>query len=47
MPKKANLLKLKGREPSIYKLNNLTLSIKSTIIDFSSIEIDKRFTLLK
>ena len=41
-PKRANLLEPRGREPSIYRLEDLTLSIKSIIIDSSSIEIDKR-----
>ena len=41
-PKRANLLKSRGREPSIYRLENLTLFIKFIIIDFSFIEIDKR-----
>ena len=41
-PKRANLLKSKSRELSIHRLENLTLSIKLIIIDFSSIEIDKR-----
>ena len=40
--KKANLLESRGRESSIYRLEDLTLFIKSIIIDFSSIEIDKR-----
>ena len=42
MPKRANLLKLRGRKPSIYRLEDLTLSIKFIIIDFSFIKIDKR-----
>ena len=41
-PKRANLLESKGREPSIYRLEDLTLSIKLIIIDSSSIEIDKK-----
>ena len=41
-PKRANLLESRDREPSIYRLEDLTLSIKSIIIDSSSIEIDKR-----
>ena len=41
-PKRANLLEPRDREPSIYRLEDLTLSIKPIIIDFSSIEIDKR-----
>ena len=46
-PKRANLLEPRGKKPSIYRLNNLTLSIKPTIIDSSFIEIDKRSTLLE
>ena len=42
IPKKANLLKSRSREPSIYRLEDLTLFIKFTIIDFSSIEKNKR-----
>ena len=41
-PKEANLLELRSRKPSIYRLENLTLSIKPIIIDSSSIEINKR-----
>ena len=42
IPKKANLLKSRGREPFIYRLENLTLSIKFIIINSSSIKIDKK-----
>ena len=38
--KRANLLEPRGREPSIYRLENLTLFIKLIIIDSSFIEID-------
>ena len=41
-PKRANLLKSRGREPSIYRLEDLTLFIKLIIIDSSSIEINKK-----
>ena len=41
-PKRANLLESRSREPSIYRLEDLTLSIKLIIIDSSSIEIDKK-----
>ena len=41
-PKRANLLESRGREPFIYRLEDLTLSIKSIVIDSSSIEINKR-----
>ena len=41
-PKRANLLEPRGRESSIHRLEDLTLSIKFIIIDSSSIEIDKR-----
>ena len=40
--KRANLLESKGREPFIYRLEDLTLFIKFIIIDFSSIKINKR-----
>ena len=41
-PKKANLLESRGKEPSIYRLEDLTLSIKPIIVDSSSTEIDKK-----
>ena len=41
-PKRANLLEPRSREPFIHRLEDLTLFIKPIIIDFSSIEINKR-----
>ena len=41
-PKRANLLEPRSREPSIHRLEDLTLSIKFIIINSSSIEIDKK-----
>ena len=42
IPKRANLLKSKGKKSFIYRLEDLTLFIKFIIIDSSSIKIDKR-----
>ena len=41
--KRVNLLEPRGREPSI-RLINLSLAIKSIVLDSRSIEIDKRPT---
>ena len=45
--RKANLLEFKSKKLFIYRFNNLTLLIKSSIINVSSIKEFKKLTYLK